>query len=208
MLLSQGANRLADLHAEIDGCHKCDKHVIPLVKPLGLCRGDPGKIIVIGEGPGRAEKKKARAFAGPSGKELERWLVQCSASPHNPRHGIYFTSIIKCVKNSERDLVKMKYNCRHFLDNQLSIIMPTLVISLGAHAYNALRFTPEPFETAICKKYYSADYLLIPPYDSHFYLVVWPHPSPVNRWFNIDKNKQRLKESFELVRPFISDLVS
>ena len=99
MLLSEGANPLADLQAEVDSCPNVTNSNA-FGKTLGTTPRRPWQNYRNRRGPGGAEKKEARAFAGPSGKQLQRWLVQCSASPHNPHRGIYFTSTIKSVKKA------------------------------------------------------------------------------------------------------------
>lgn len=197
---------LKEVHAQIDECRICEDYINPFRKPLGLDRGDAGQIVVVGEGPGKSEESESRAFAGPAGRILEQWLIKCGASPQNIRAGIYFTSVTKCVKNGANDLSIMKSNCRTFLDKQLNILKPSLVISLGAHAFSSLKFTEEPFSSAIGRIFFSGDHLLISPYDHHFHLVVWPHPSPSNRWLNDSQNKKKLMDSFNFIYPFFNNL--
>lgn len=206
MNLREKGKALDLLHSEIDHCFICKEVVQPLKKPIGLKRGDPGAIVVIGEGPGNAELKQAKAFAGPSGVNLDKWFIECGANSADPRRGIYFTSIVKCVKNRSQDLVLMKHNCRRFLDKQLAILEPSLVITLGSHAYESLKFEDKSFDEAIGKKYFTGQHFLFSPYGFDFSLIVWPHPSPISRWLNDAKNKQRLKDSFQLVRPFIDSI--
>src|SRR6185437_7319048 len=85
------------LHDEIIGCRVCEAKVIGFKKPPPLNRGDVGRVMVVGQGPGSAELRGTRAFAGQSGRTLDSWLVACGAPRNEPRSGIYFTSVIKCV---------------------------------------------------------------------------------------------------------------
>ncbi len=197
------SHRLRILHEEIDRCRVCELDVNPLRKPQDLDRGDPGRVVIVGEGPGAAELAESQAFAGPSGERLEEWLVACGAAPEEPRRDIYFTSVAKCVKGSEADLRVMMRNCRHFLDSQLSILQPRLIITLGQHAYRHLLVSDDTFSDALCRIFHSQDHFLVPLLGFHHHLLVWPHPSPSNRWHNEPANREHLGRSFDLARPFL-----
>jgi uracil-DNA glycosylase len=123
------------LHEEINRCRVCESLVFGFVKPPALDRGEPGKIMIVGQGPGRAEAKHKKAFAGQSGKTLDDWLVQCSADRIHPRRRIYFTSVIKCSSETHADYPVMVHNCLRFLHGQLSTIRPELVVTLGREAF-------------------------------------------------------------------------
>lgn len=62
---------LSAIHEEIDRCRRCEPAVEGFQKPLHLDRGDPGKLLIVGQGPGRAELRGTRAFAGQSGTTLD-----------------------------------------------------------------------------------------------------------------------------------------
>jgi len=143
--MSEVDQLLKTLHEKINSCHKCSLVVPNLLKPNKMERGDPGTIVIVGQGPGNTELQKEIAFAGYSGKRLDEWLIRCGASKDNPREGIYMTSVIKCV-GGKTYFKQMAHNCRVFLNQQLSIIRPTLVITLGQEAYEELRFNETPYK--------------------------------------------------------------
>src|SRR5207244_952602 len=122
----------------------------------------------------------------------------CAANPDALRDGIYLTSITKCFTANQAAIPTMAKNCRSFLNDQLAVIQPRLVIALGAPAFDELWFTDQPPKDPWCQLFHSRDYLLVTPWGSHFDLLVWPHPSPSNRWLNSDVNKTRLQDSFAL----------
>jgi uracil-DNA glycosylase family 4 len=186
------------LHDRINACRICSQVVPDFAKPLKMDRGGAGSIVVVGQGPGNIEIAKGRAFSGSSGKRLNEWLTQCGANEHNPRAGIYLTSVIKCA-GAKKHFSRMAHNCRSFLNQQLTIIRPALVITLGQEAYEELRFNEKPYYAALCREQRSIDYALITPVGFHYSLLPWPHPSGLNRWHNDEENHQLLKASFLIV---------
>jgi uracil-DNA glycosylase family 4 len=191
---------LVAVHEAIDGCRVCAREVAGFRKPPHLERGDAGKVMIIGQGPGNAEMRAEVAFAGQSGKTLNSWLVAAGADRDNPREGIYFTSVIKCCAAGPEHFRIMERNCRRFLRDQIAAIEPALIITLGKEAYMAMRFTNTGYDRALCKPVHSSDHLLYSWFGFHFWLLPWPHPSGLNRWHNVPKNRERLRESFEFVQ--------
>jgi uracil-DNA glycosylase family 4 len=166
-------------------------------------RGEPGPIIVVGEGPGRKEQDQRVAFSGMSGRRLDEWLVGCGASKAEPRARVYTTSVLKCMTSSKPSLRIMAANCRPLLERQLSLIRPKLIISLGAIAYESLNLTSLPYSAAVCRPIVSRETVLFSDLGFDYVFLPWPHPSGLNRMNNDPKVKRRLQESFAIVRPFI-----
>ena len=196
------AAQICQVHAEIDACRVCERVVPQMVKTIGLRRGSPGAVMVVGQAPGNHEAHKKAAFAGPSGKRLDSWLVRCGFPAENPRTGVYFTSVVKCIPPQAKDIPGMLHNCRHFLQKQLSLIQPRLVITLGGVAYKELAFTDVPYEQALCQSFSTAEHLLLSPFSFNFTLLAWPHPSGRNLWHNEAENLEALNRSFALVKRF------
>ena len=68
---------LDKLHETIDACRECEANIPNLCKPVRMLRGEPGSVMIVGQGPGKKERAVGLAFAGPSGKRLDEWLRQC-----------------------------------------------------------------------------------------------------------------------------------
>ncbi len=194
---------LARLHAEIDMCRICEPFVPDYQKPIALDRGEPGTVMIVGQGPGKAEARASRAFAGNAGTRLDNWLVASGADRTAPRAGIYLTSILKCVSRDAGKIPLMARRCDHFLIRQMTILRPALVITLGRSAYERLRFSESSYEDNLCNLQSSRKVLLLAEFGFHFDLLPWPHPSGRNRWLNLDENRMRLEATFPLVRPYI-----
>lgn len=116
-----------NLHHNINSCHRC-----PLYKTA--TRVVPGegnletKIIFIGEAPGRYEDESGRPFIGRAGKLLDKLLESIGLE----RKSIFITSVIKHrpPKNRQPKSSEIKA-CSFWLKEQLSIIKPQLIVTLG-----------------------------------------------------------------------------
>jgi len=196
-------NSLDELHQTIDACRKCEASIPSLCKPIRMYRGTPGSVMIVGQGPGKQERAVGYAFAGQSGKRLDEWLRK-SRTRGAARDGVYLTSVVKCVKQSDRELEIMAKNCRPFLDAQISIIRPKLIITLGQLAFETLNFSDLKFPDALCIPLKTQEHVLLPPFGFHLTLLPWPHPSGLNRWLNRPENRQKLERSFQTVATFLN----
>src|ERR1700733_6614885 len=115
--------QLEAIHADIDRC-RCWEGVGGFQKPPRLDRGDPGKLLIVGQGPGKAELRGSKAFAGQSGTTLDSWLRAAGLNSDNPRKGVYLTSVIKCCHTSAKDFDVMARNCADFLQRQMMAVKP------------------------------------------------------------------------------------
>lgn len=101
--------------------------------------GNPdAEIVFIGEAPGKSEDEQGRPFVGASGKFLSEML----ASVGLQREDIYITNIVKYRPPNNRDpLPEEKKAFLPYLQSQLEIIQPTVVVTLGRHSMNC--FLPD-----------------------------------------------------------------
>lgn len=89
----------------------------------------------IGEGPGREEDIQARPFVGDAGKLLTKMIVKLGLK----REDVYIANIVKCRppynRNPENDEIAV---CRAFVEKQIDIIKPKVIVCLGKISANAL----------------------------------------------------------------------
>jgi len=92
-------------------------------------------VMFIGEGPGEDEDEQGRPFVGRSGL----LLTKIFQSVNLRRDEIYITNIVKCRppknRNPEEDEIKA---CKKYLDTQIALINPKLIVAVGAMALKAL----------------------------------------------------------------------
>jgi uracil-DNA glycosylase family 4 len=101
--------------------------------------GNPDSdIVFIGEAPGKNEDIQGKPFVGAAGKFLNQLLEMINMA----RDSIYITNIVKYRPPNNRDpLPEEKTAFMPFLDDQVAIIDPKLIITLGRHSLNC--FLPQ-----------------------------------------------------------------
>ena len=101
--------------------------------------GDENALIVfIGEAPGYYEDRQGRPFVGAAGQFLDQLL----ASINLERSRVYITNIIKCRPPNNRDPLPGEVQaCRGWLEQQLALIKPRVIVTLGRHSM--ARFMPD-----------------------------------------------------------------
>jgi uracil-DNA glycosylase len=104
--------------------------------------GDPhARLMVVGEGPGRDEDLQGRPFVGRSGQLLDKLLEEEAGLA---RRQVYIANVVKCRPPGNRDpLPEEIAACRPFLDQQVELIDPRVVLTLGNFATRALLGTNE-----------------------------------------------------------------
>jgi uracil-DNA glycosylase family 4 len=118
---------LTELYAEIARCRSCElyktrNNAVPGDGP------EDAKIMFIGEAPGFHEDRQGRPFVGTSGKFLEELL----ASINLHREQVYICNVIKSRPPENRDPLPNEIAaCAPFLDRQLEIIKPRVIVTLG-----------------------------------------------------------------------------
>jgi uracil-DNA glycosylase len=129
-------SELTELYKEIIVCTKC-------ILSQGRVRAVPGEgpenaeIVFIGEGPGFHEDRQGRPFVGAAGNYLNELLEQIGLK----REQVYITNIVKCRPPGNRDPQPEEIEaCRPYLDKQVELIRPRLIITLGR--YSMQRYFP------------------------------------------------------------------
>ena len=118
------------VEAEIRACHKCDlsrsrRNAVPGEGNLDAV------VMFIGEAPGYWEDIKGRPFVGAAGRLLDEMLSKIGLS----RGAVYIANILKCRPPENRDPLPIEEEaCTPFLDQQIGIIKPKFIMTLGRHS--------------------------------------------------------------------------
>jgi DNA polymerase len=94
--------------------------------------GNPdAAVMLVGEAPGGTEDKEGRPFVGRAGKLLDEVLAEAGLE----REDVYITNVVKARPPGNRD-PRAGEVAHHmpWLEAELALIQPTLVIPLGRHA--------------------------------------------------------------------------
>jgi len=129
-------NKLNQLNKKMLACKKCSLRATchQVVPGEGNASA---KILFIGEGPGKKEDELGRPFIGSAGKFLDEMLAIIKLK----RADIYIANVVKCRPPENRDpLPQEAVACWPWLLEQIKIIQPKLIVTLGRHSME--RFLP------------------------------------------------------------------
>ncbi|MEY2469511.1 MAG: uracil-DNA glycosylase [Actinomycetota bacterium] len=126
---------LAELAAQAADCTKCPLHSTRTQVVFGV--GDPhAPLMFVGEGPGKDEDEQGEPFVGRSGKLLDQVLFDEFGVK---RDRVYITNVVKSRPPGNRDPLPDEIAaCRPWLEQQLDLIEPKVVITLGNFATKLL----------------------------------------------------------------------
>ena len=129
------------LAEEARGCTRCDlyKHATQTVFGEGPA---DAHMMLVGEQPGDQEDLAGRPFVGPAGRVLDAALEAAGIE----RSGVYITNAVKHFKNEPRGKRRLHKKpdtsetdiCRFWLDHEIEIVRPRIVVALGATAARGL----------------------------------------------------------------------
>src|SRR5579872_2462728 len=134
---------LPNLRSAARGCTACDlwKTGTQTVFGEGSSRAS---IMLVGEQPGDQEDRIGRPFVGPAGKLLDEALAEAGIE----RTEVYVTNVVKHFKWSPAERGKRRIHkkpryseihaCRPWLDAELQVVKPQILVCLGATAAQAL----------------------------------------------------------------------
>ena len=180
-LLADRAAELAGLHARMMPCLSCrEAGYIADARPVRHPWTPAQRIMVVGQAPGTQTEAKRYHFAGPGGRLLESWLVAAGFEPDTWRERSYITSLTRCFpgksprgKGDRKPSPAELALCEPFLDAELRLVRPRLILPLGTMAIE--RFLGKRQLEAVVGTLVEQDGRLLLPF---------PHPSPVSRWLN------------------------
>jgi uracil-DNA glycosylase len=128
---------LALVSEEVVKCTKCPLSSTRVRAVPGEGPADAA-ILLLGEGPGRSEDLTGRPFVGAAGKLLDVLLKEAGLS----RADVYITNVVKCRPPENRRPTPAEADaCRPYLERQLLLVGPRIVVLLGDSALK--RFLPD-----------------------------------------------------------------
>jgi uracil-DNA glycosylase family 4 len=170
-------NKVAALFAlreEIGDCRRC--RLSEKRTNIVFGEGDPdARLMFIGEGPGREEDLQSRPFVGDAGVLLTRLIDKMGLS----RKDVYIANIVKCRPPLNRDPEPDEIEkCRSFIERQIEIIQPDVIMSLGRIAASVLIGDPKIRITAIRGKLFHYKKIPLIPTFHPAYLI----RNPKDKW--------------------------
>jgi len=137
---SASASELRSLAEEVSSCVSC--RLCKSRTQTVFSDGSPdAKIMFVGEAPGADEDAQGVPFVGRAGQLLTRMIEDGMGLP---RRSVYIANVLKCRppdnRNPEPDEIA---SCRHFLEKQIELVRPAVLVALGKFAAQFLLGTDE-----------------------------------------------------------------
>jgi uracil-DNA glycosylase len=189
--------------SEVVACRACEiagylEHANP-IRPSLI---DAPRVMLIGQAPGALTDRKGYHFAGPAGRFLEIWLERAGFPAGYFRERVYLTSLTRCFPgksksgNGDRPPSRAEMAlCRRFLDREMALIQPRVVLLVGKMAIDAfvgkrllVDSVGQVFETS--GQWSVASAQSAEPQVRYF--LPLPHASGVSRWLNVPANQALL----------------
>jgi uracil-DNA glycosylase family 4 len=194
---------LRRLEAQVLACRACEERgYIERACPLfhNLPTAD---IMLIGQAPGRLSCERRRHFAGPGGRTLRLWLQHAGLGAGDFERRVFLTSLTRCFpgpapsgSGDRRPSLEECALCRPYLDAELAIIRPRLVLLVGKMAIDA--FVPgaaqRRLDEVVGTTYREGERLYVP----------LPHPSGRSRWLNDPRHRALLAQALAHVRRWLA----
>jgi uracil-DNA glycosylase family 4 len=129
------------LAAAVAGCTRCKLCKTRTNTVFGVGPRD-APLLVIGEGPGADEDAKGEPFVGPAGQLLDRMLASIG---RDRGRNVFIANVVKCRPPGNRDPEADEVAaCRPYLDRQIELLAPTLIVALGKVAASRLLGSDAP----------------------------------------------------------------
>lgn len=137
--IKEKKHSLENLLKLVGSCHKCELGKTR-TNPVFGCGSASAKIIFVGEAPGYHEDQQGIPFVGRAGKLLDQLLKRIGLD----RSQVYIANVLKCRPPDNRDpLIEEIDLCRSYLEQQITIIEPEAICTLGNFATKLLTGKPD-----------------------------------------------------------------
>lgn len=153
------ADEFSTLAIEASTCTKCRLCETRTQVVWGV--GDPyAELMFIGEGPGRDEDLKGEPFVGRSGKLLDKLVFE---ELQMKREQFYIANVVKCRPPNNRDPQQDEIAaCRPYLEAQIRLIAPRVIVPLGNFATRFILNTKEGISKIRGQVYPSPTGVIVP----------------------------------------------
>jgi uracil-DNA glycosylase len=187
----------AGLQLEMRDCRLCEE-TGHWVQPPAVTQGaHTACMMTIGQAPGITEVEVGRPFNAGSGKRLFEWLGRAGIDENWFRSTQYMTSVTKCYpgrqKSGSGDRVPSRTEqklCRPFLDQEITLVQPELIIPIGRLAINLFFNNKLKLDEVIGTQ---------KQIESSAWVIPLPHSSGASRWHQIDANRALIERAIKLI---------
>lgn len=192
------------LSRTMQACRKCLEAGYEITPGAIFSGPAPAPLMLVGQAPGVTEVQAKRPFNASSGRRLFQWLGEAGFEETNFRTGYYMTAVTKCYpgkhpkgKGDRKPSRAEQKLCRPFLDRELALVRPRVLLAVGGLAIEALVGRKLRLDEAVgCAFEVNSRYVL-----------PLPHPSGASLWPNAPENQARIQRALALLREELAPLV-
>ncbi len=195
--MSVVVQKLKVLHGELDACRACPRMIGPVVHGPPV----PSKIFLVGQAPGPREGSFGRPFAWTAGKTLFRWFEETlGADEETFRRTVYMAAVARCFPGKapgggDRRPDPLEISaCRGFLEREVAILQPKLVLPVGTLAIEQVLGEKSPLAEVVGKarrlSYHGVE----------ADVICLPHPSGASTWHRMEPGITLLRRALALVK--------
>jgi len=178
------------LRDTVAGCTRCPLHESRTQTVFGVGNPDADWMI-IGEAPGAEEDRRGEPFVGRAGKLLDEMLRAVGLE----RNEVFIANILKCRPPNNRDPSSDEAaSCRSYLDRQIELVAPKIILAVGRIAAQHLLQTDAPVGRLRGRKH-QLDELQLP-------VIVTYHPAYLLR---SPRQKRKAWQDLVLARQVMQD---
>jgi len=180
--------------AELSQCTRCPNMIGPVIT------GEPATstIIQLGQAPGIHEGRVGKPFGWTAGKTLFKWYQDIGIDEDVFRKKVYMAAVCRCFpgknpKGGDRVPDKEEINlCRPWLDTELELLKPTLIIPVGKLAIQ--QFLEFKKLTEVIGQQFSIQTII-----GEVDCIPLPHPSGASTWHRMQPGKTLLLDALDLI---------
>lgn len=217
------------LHADMRACHLCLEAGYSIVPGAVFSSHAESKLLLIGQAPGITEGVVKRPFNASSGRRLFQWLGQAGWDEERFRARQAMTAVTKCYPgkndNGKGDRVPSKEEqalCRPFLERELRLIQPQVIVLVGGLAIKQLFPKQLRLDQIIGTAVYFAPEVATDPCHLNWddgillglaelqnqidqlaadgrFVVPLPHPSGASLWLNKPANQALIAQAIQVL---------
>jgi uracil-DNA glycosylase len=187
---------LEALHAQLEQCRRCPKMSGPVIHGPALRT----RVMLVGQAPGPHEHKVMKPFGWTAGKTMFQWFERALGwSEEDFRARIYIAAVARCFPGKAKggsdrkpDAVEMA-NCRPWLEREVALLRPQLVIPVGALAIEQVLGIKGPLVDFIGRAFNTRYHGVA------VEVVALPHPSGASTWHRTEPGRSLLGDAMKLL---------
>ncbi len=184
------------LHSELDACTACPRMIGPVV------HGPPvaSPVVLVGQAPGPREGSFGRPFAWTAGRTMFRWFQESlGVDEETFRARVYIAAVARCFpgkasgggdRRPDADEVE---RCRTWLEREVAILRPELVLAVGTLAIEQVFATKQKLSDVV------GVVRRVPWHGLEVDAIALPHPSGASPWHKVEPGKALLAGALRAV---------